>query len=101
MQQVVSAMVGTTARGLPRYSGWICCSTDAKKLFRSMWRKRKRSGWGESGWMFSDMAVSASIFAFYLLYRGYFCEDPGSGDDFEGAHHVVGFVFEDVAVVEV
>src|ERR1700679_1752142 len=24
-----------------------------------------------------------------------------SGDDFEGAHHVVGFVFEDVAVVEV
>ncbi len=25
----------------------------------------------------------------------------GSGDDFEWAHHVVGFVFEDVAVVEV
>jgi len=24
-----------------------------------------------------------------------------SDDDFEGAHHVVGFVFEDVAVVEV
>ena len=24
-----------------------------------------------------------------------------SGDDFEGAHHVVGFVLEDVAVVEV
>ena len=24
-----------------------------------------------------------------------------SGDDFEGTHHVVGFVLEDVAVVEV
>src|SRR5271163_4375694 len=45
MQTVVSAKVGTTARGLPRYSGCSCCSTDAKKLLRSMWRKWKRSGW--------------------------------------------------------
>jgi hypothetical protein len=35
---------GVTASGLPRYSGWSCCSTDAKKLLRSMWRKPKRSG---------------------------------------------------------
>src|ERR1700733_5893027 len=45
MQHVVSAMVGTTASGRPRYSGCNCCSTDAKKLFRSMCRKPKRSGW--------------------------------------------------------
>src|SRR5262249_14366152 len=42
---VVSAMVGTTARGRLRYSGWSCCSTEAKKLLRSMWRKPYRSGW--------------------------------------------------------
>src|ERR1035438_5453873 len=43
MQTVVSARVGTTASGRSRYSGCNCCSTDAKKLFRSMWRKPKRS----------------------------------------------------------
>ena len=36
---------GDDGEGLPRYSGWSCCSTDAKKLLRSMWRKAKRSGW--------------------------------------------------------
>src|ERR1700756_4307815 len=45
MQQVVSAWVGTTASGRLRYSGCNCCSTDAKKLFRSMCRKPKRSDW--------------------------------------------------------
>jgi len=34
---------GTTARGRERNSGWSCCSTEAKKLLRSMWRKAKRS----------------------------------------------------------
>src|SRR5207244_4886599 len=61
MQQVVSAMVGTTARGRSRYSGCNCCSTDAKKLFRSMCRKLNRSGWEVS-----DTAVGAIVFAFYL-----------------------------------
>src|ERR1035441_4636585 len=49
MQQVVSAWVGTTASGRERNSGWSCCSTEAKKLLRSMWRKAKRSGWGAEG----------------------------------------------------
>jgi hypothetical protein len=50
MQQVVSAIVGTTASGRLRYSGCICCSTEAKKLFRSICRKPNRSGWeGVSG----------------------------------------------------
>ena len=35
---------GRRRAGLPRYSGWSCCSTDAKKLLRSMCRKPKRSG---------------------------------------------------------
>src|ERR1035437_11058558 len=64
MQHVVSACVGTTANGRSRYSGCNCCSTDAKKLFRSMWRKPKRSdsspqraSWSGPDWMLSDMAV--------------------------------------------
>src|SRR5882757_1439107 len=62
MQEVVSAMVGTTARGRPRYSGCNCCSTDAKKLFRSMCRKLNRSGW-----RVSDKGLFERLyFAFYL-----------------------------------
>src|ERR1039457_6094820 len=77
MQTVVSAWVGTTASGRSRYSGCNCCSTDAKKLFRSMWRKPKRSdsppqrasslgtpdsspqraSWSGPDWVLSDMAV--------------------------------------------
>src|SRR5262245_57963168 len=62
MQHVVSAIVGTTARGLPRYSGCSCCSTDAKKLFRSMCRKPKRSGWDEV--VIGE--YEEIVFAFYL-----------------------------------
>src|SRR5438270_12869491 len=56
MQQVVSASAGTTATGRFRYSGWICCSTEAKKLFRSMCRKPKRAV-AKSGW--SSIAMLA------------------------------------------
>jgi len=36
-------MVPTTAVGLPRYSGCSSCSTEAKKLLRSMCRNPKES----------------------------------------------------------
>src|SRR5258705_12509301 len=62
MQQVVSAIVGSTARGRRRYSGCNCCSTDAKKLFRSICRKLNRSGWR----VFDTERCGAIIFAFYL-----------------------------------
>src|SRR5579871_1035728 len=35
MQQVVSAIIGTTPTGLPRRSSRSCCSTDAKYEFKS------------------------------------------------------------------
>ena len=35
MQQVLSALIGTTATGLPRKEGSISCSTEAKKEFIS------------------------------------------------------------------
>src|SRR6185503_201616 len=35
MQQVVSAIMGTTPTGFPLSSGRSCCSTDAKYEFRS------------------------------------------------------------------
>src|SRR5450755_2969370 len=35
MQQVVSAIMGTTPTGLPRNSGRSCCSTEAKYELRS------------------------------------------------------------------
>src|ERR1700742_4236719 len=61
MQQVVSAMVGTTASGRLRYSGCICCSTEAKKLFRSMCRKPKRSDWKLSGIGEPDLSYSLFV----------------------------------------
>ena len=35
MAQVASVITGTTATGLPRSAGFSCCSTLAKKLFKS------------------------------------------------------------------
>src|ERR1700733_13829373 len=58
IQQVVSAFVGTTASGRPRYSGCSCCSTDAKKLFRSMWREPNRA---------AGRVLDAGLSEFYSL----------------------------------
>jgi hypothetical protein len=38
MHDVVSAIVGITPTGLPRSSGFACCSTEAKKLLKSIKR---------------------------------------------------------------
>ena len=40
---------GRRPAGALRYSGCNCCSTDAKKELRSIWRKPKRSDWSTSG----------------------------------------------------
>src|SRR5271163_1040697 len=80
MQQVVSAIVGTTASGRLRYSGCICCSTEAKKLFRSICKKPNRSGWeGVSGIRNLNYFIR---FLFAAASRsGGNCENPSKARD--------------------
>src|SRR5579883_347593 len=61
MQQVVSAMTGTTATGRLRSSGRSCCSTDAKYEFRSRKSQRTRGWLSLPGWLWETMSAYIRI----------------------------------------
>ena len=51
--------------GLPRHSGWSCCSTAAKKASMSAWRKRKFIS-GDSGHWAGAVRTAGYVWSFCI-----------------------------------